>query len=115
MLDPGAKMSTQLPVLLKYERASDEVVAPTVIAAGAEAGEYEHASSSSFPAATTTVMPALRIAVTAALSDVEKLPPIDIDATHGRELDAQCSMTFSQPSMMPDHEPLPVSLSTFTP
>jgi hypothetical protein len=39
MLDPGAKMSTQLPVLLKYERASDEVVAPTVIAAGAEAGE----------------------------------------------------------------------------
>jgi hypothetical protein len=39
MADPGAKMSTQLPTLLKDERASDEVVAPTVIAVDDEAGE----------------------------------------------------------------------------
>ena len=36
---PGAKMSRQLPKFEKEARASVEVVAPTVIASGAEAGE----------------------------------------------------------------------------
>lgn len=54
MLLPGAKMSTQWPSLEKYERASLEVVDPTVTASPAEAGEYLHASSLELPAATTT-------------------------------------------------------------
>mmetsp|Transcript_8672 Transcript_8672/g.19849 ORF Transcript_8672/g.19849 Transcript_8672/m.19849 type:complete len:291 (-) Transcript_8672:704-1576(-) len=58
---PGAKMSRHLPMLLKPDRESVEVVDPTVIASGAFAGEYSQASgtfeSPSFPAATTTTTP----------------------------------------------------------
>jgi hypothetical protein len=64
-------MSTQEPVLENDERWSELVVAPTVIAAADDAGEYEHASSFSFPAATTTVMPEFFMAVMAALTDAE--------------------------------------------
>jgi len=39
MLDPGAKISTQGPKLLKYDLASLLVVEPTVIAVGTKAGE----------------------------------------------------------------------------
>ena len=39
MLLPGAKMSTQVPKFENEERASGVVVEPTVIAAGARAGE----------------------------------------------------------------------------
>jgi hypothetical protein len=39
MLEPGAKMSRQLPKLENEERASVLVVAPTVLAAGTRAGE----------------------------------------------------------------------------
>jgi hypothetical protein len=38
-LTPGAKRSRQVPLLEKYAIASDSSVAPTVIAAGSEAGE----------------------------------------------------------------------------
>ena len=39
MSEPGAKMSTHVPLLEKLERASFDVVEPTVIALDAEAGE----------------------------------------------------------------------------
>ena len=54
--EPGAKMSTQVPMLENDERASVFVVEPTVIADGARAGDLVHASLPlSLPAATTTV------------------------------------------------------------
>ena len=54
--EPGAKMSTHAPKLEKPLLASSRAVAPTVMAVGAFAGEYPHASSLALPAATTTVM-----------------------------------------------------------
>lgn len=51
---PGAKMSTTLPKLENEARASAIVVAPTVIAEGARAGEVVPASAPSLPAATVT-------------------------------------------------------------
>jgi hypothetical protein len=44
--------------LLNDALASEEVVAPTVTAAGAKAGEKAHASFLLLPAATTTTTPA---------------------------------------------------------
>lgn len=52
--DPGAKMSTQDPKFDQEARLSRIVAAPTVITAGARAGESYPASLPSFPAATTT-------------------------------------------------------------
>lgn len=49
---PGANTSTTEPKLEKDARASAMVVAPTVMADGARAGEVEPASKLSFPAAT---------------------------------------------------------------
>lgn len=54
---PGAKMSTIEPKLEKDARASAIVLAPTVIADGARAGENELASALLLPAATVTWMP----------------------------------------------------------
>ena len=58
---PGAQTSTQLPKLLDLvgpvQRASCNVVAPTVMADVADAGECKHASLLEFPAAATTTMP----------------------------------------------------------
>jgi hypothetical protein len=53
---------------LEYDasKASEMVVAPTVIASGALAGEYKHASDRSLLAATTTTMPAACAAAMAA-------------------------------------------------
>jgi hypothetical protein len=51
MLDPGAKMSRQLPKLENDERASELVVAPTVTAAATRAGEELHALAFELPAA----------------------------------------------------------------
>jgi len=51
---PGAKMSTTEPKLEKDARASAIVVAPTVFALGARAGDVFPASVPSFPAATVT-------------------------------------------------------------
>lgn len=58
IFDPGAKMSTQDPKFDQEARPSKMVVAPTVITAGARAGESYPASLPSLPAATTTCTPA---------------------------------------------------------
>eukprot|EP00966_Prymnesium_polylepis_P039065 906645-Prymnesium_polylepis.1 len=58
MAEPGARMSIQLPTLEYDASESPEVVAPTVTASGAEAGDWVHASSLySLPAAATTETP----------------------------------------------------------
>ena len=57
----------QEPQLLKLDLTSSIVVDPTVMAEVADAGEYEHASWLSFPAATTMTTPALTALATAAL------------------------------------------------
>ena len=74
---PGAKISTQLPKLENDARASRIVVAPTVIADGALAGDRVHASVDSFPAAATTVIPALVRRRIASLIEVDAAPPIE--------------------------------------
>ena len=51
MLEPGAKMSTQVPKLENEERASVLVVAPTVLADETRAGDAVHASALELPAA----------------------------------------------------------------
>jgi len=62
--------------LLKEDRESLESVDPTVIAEGTKAGEKLHASEFSFPAATTTVIPASTARFTAASSTFDPpLPP----------------------------------------
>ncbi len=76
MLEPGAKISTHLPWFENPAGASARVVAPTVIADGALAGERVHASVDSFPAAATTVTPAFVKRRIAALSAADKFPPI---------------------------------------
>ena len=58
ILEPGAKISTQPPQLLKLLLLSDEVEEATVIAVSSEAGDELHASAFSFPAATTMTTPA---------------------------------------------------------
>ena len=55
---------------------SAEVIAPTVIALGAPAGDRVHASVDSFPAAATTVIPALVKRRIAAFMAAEPDPPI---------------------------------------
>jgi hypothetical protein len=52
MPEPGANRSTQVPKFEYEARASVEVVAPTVIALGARAGDEVHASALLLPAAT---------------------------------------------------------------
>jgi hypothetical protein len=74
--DPGANMSTHLPWLEKMDGTSSNVVAPTVIALGADAGDLVHASVDSFPAATTTVIPAFVNRKIASLRAADAGPPI---------------------------------------
>ena len=76
MPDPGAKISTHLPSFEKPAGTSPIVVAPTVIALGALAGERVHASVDSLPAAATTVMPAFVKRKIALFSDADAGPPI---------------------------------------
>jgi hypothetical protein len=59
MLEPGAKMSRHVPKLEYEARASVLVVAPTVIAFTARAGEELHAFVLLFPAATAITTPSL--------------------------------------------------------
>jgi hypothetical protein len=75
MDEPGAKMSRHDPKFEKLDRWSDEVVAPTVIAEGADAGERRHASTLSLPAATTTEIPSATARSTASFSDGDWAPP----------------------------------------
>jgi hypothetical protein len=51
MLLPGAKMSRHVPKFENEARASELVVAPTVLAAATRAGEVVHASAFELPAA----------------------------------------------------------------
>ena len=51
MLLPGAKMSRHVPKFENEARASELVVAPTVLAAATRAGEVVHASVFELPAA----------------------------------------------------------------
>jgi len=51
MLEPGAKMSTTLPKLENDDRASLEVVAPTVMASPTRAGDWLAALVLALPAA----------------------------------------------------------------
>jgi hypothetical protein len=51
MLEPGAKMSTQVPKFENEERASVMVVEPTVSAAATRAGDELHALALLLPAA----------------------------------------------------------------
>ena len=54
---PGAKMSTHVPKLENDARASVLVVAATVMACGARAGDCPHASALELPAAMAYVTP----------------------------------------------------------
>ena len=71
MLEPGANMSTQLPWLLNDDSMSELVVEPTVIAVDSDAGDFVHASTLSFPAATTTTIPASTAFFTAVFRELE--------------------------------------------
>jgi len=73
--EPGAKISRHDPKFEKLDRWSDEVVAPTVMAEAAEAGERRQASTFSLPAATTTEIPSATARSTASLSDADWVPP----------------------------------------
>jgi hypothetical protein len=74
MLLPGAKMSMQIPKLdslpeEKYALESSGLVAPTVIALAAEAGDVVQASTFPFPPATTMTTPAVTAPFTAVFTD----------------------------------------------
>mmetsp|Transcript_29117 Transcript_29117/g.66912 ORF Transcript_29117/g.66912 Transcript_29117/m.66912 type:complete len:149 (-) Transcript_29117:180-626(-) len=112
--DPGAKTSTHEPWFEKDDRASEEVVDPTVIASGAEAGELKHAFSLSFPAATTTDTPAACAAATAALTDEEAPPPRDMEITERPGREEALLTAHSMPAITPAFEPEPPQLSTCT-
>ena len=81
--EPGAYTSTHVPQLLKLDFSSSIVEEPTVMAEVVDAGEYEHASSLVFPAATTTTTPFVSASDTATLniSLYPKLPRL-ILTTH---------------------------------
>ena len=83
MLEPGAKMSRQVPKFENEERASVLVVEPTVIAFGARAGELLQALALSLPAATAMVMPSVIARCTASSVACEAPPPRDMFATAG--------------------------------
>lgn len=94
---------------------SAAVVAPTVMARAAEAGELKQASSASLPAAATTTTPAACAAATALFSDREKPPPSDIEMTafeSGRL--AAWSTAHAKPAITLEVVPVPLQLSTCT-
>lgn len=81
---PGAQISTQEPILLNPAALSLISVAATVIAKSAPAGDLVQLSApKSFPAATTTGIPAETTASTASSSDLERSPPRERLATAG--------------------------------
>src|SRR5436190_10635994 len=116
MLTPGAKMSTQVPVLAHTGLWSVESVALTVMAAGARAGEVVQASTalplaSPLPAATHMTTPALTAPVIESSTACDAPPPRDMLATAG--LMALVATQFT-PAMTPEfvHEPLQSSTRT---
>ena len=80
--EPGAQTSTHEPKLLNPDLASEDVVEPTVIANGSEAGDALQAFPFSLPAATTIVTPALTASATAWLRNELNPPPNDMFPTH---------------------------------
>ena len=80
---PGAKMSRHEPKFENVARTSVAPVAPTVTALAALAGEYRHALTPSFPAATTNTTPSATPRATAAFNAVDEGPPRLILATAG--------------------------------
>jgi len=110
--DPGAFTSTHVPKLEKEDRESITVVAPTVMALIADAGDFVHASVRSFPAATTTVIPELTSLSTASFKDVDLFPPI-------LKLRTACVIGFgfagertqSSAAITPETDPLPAQFN----
>ena len=80
---PGAKISTTEPKLEKEERASVEVVEPTVMASGVLAGDEVEASVLLFPAATHITIPSVMALLTASSVACDAPPPNDILPTAG--------------------------------
>src|SRR3712207_9173664 len=109
--EPGAKMSTQVPKFEKEERASLEVVEPTVIAAAVRAGETLQAFWFSLPAATAKTTPALIAPLTAESSAEDAPPPRLMFATAGSTRFCATQLT---PEMTPEVVPEPWQLSTRT-
>jgi hypothetical protein len=83
MLEPGAKISTQVPKLENDERASELVVEPTVIALETRAGEKLQAFALELPAATANVTPDAMALLTALSSELDAPPPKLMFATAG--------------------------------
>src|SRR4051812_34436917 len=117
---PGAKMSTQVPVLAQLGLVSVESVALTVSAAGVADGEKLHASwampsplPTPLPAATAYTTPELIEFVTAFSMVVSRpvLVPRLMFATAGL---TACALTQSTPATMPDDDPEPLQSSTRT-
>ena len=106
-------MSRHGPQFEKDDRASVDVVAPTVRAAGELAGEYLHASSFELPAAATNVTPSAMTRAAAELTENEYPPPRLMFATAG--VPAVWLATIqSRPAITPDQEPEPLHDSTRT-
>ena len=89
------------------------VVAPTVIACGARAGDALQASPPSLPAATAKDTPSAMPFCTAASSVIEMPPPRLMLATAGVPA-AWLPTTQLTPAMTPDVEPEPEQLRTRT-
>src|SRR6185369_14716740 len=81
--EPGAKMWRHTPKLENDARASLVVVAPTVIAFAARAGDVLHASALLLPAATAIGTPELARLLTAVSRALEAPPPRLMFATAG--------------------------------
>lgn len=100
----------------KLALASVLEMAPTVMAFGVEAGEWEDAFSFSLPAATTTVTPVAMVFVTAVLRAVESAPPRDMERTDLVDTPSDCALvaTHWMPEMTPDVVPEPSAARTLT-
>lgn len=113
ILDPGAKMSKQLPKLLNQLLLSLVVVDPTVMAREALAGEKLQAFESSFPAATTMTIPEFMAELTA-LSRVLEGPPPRLKLATDLLLELCRPSIQSIPATTPETVPDPVLLRTLT-
>ena len=112
IIDPGAMMSTHEPRFENAENESPLAEAATVIAAGSRAGEDEHASEASFPAATATGMPASVARRTASSTAADVPPPRLMLITAG--VVPWSVIAQSIPAITPDTEPIPEQSRTRT-
>ena len=105
MAEPGAWMPTQLPVLLKLDSASAEVVEAPPSALGADAGLWVQLSTPlpALPAEATTGMPAA-VSCSAASFSAEDLVPAGDRDRRAREQDRRASAHRQTPgSRAPAH------------